>query len=87
MATPAHVVARRVAGSFASTSYSSPSSSSSRLVALKNKCFARFNGGGGNNNNVGGGGTSRAQQQKQQKQQQLQQRSFAVAARGFFSDA
>jgi GTP-binding protein len=88
MASPAHVVARRVAGSFASTSYSSPSSSSSsRLVALKNKCFARFNGGGGNNNNVGGGGTSRAQQQKQQKQQQLQQRSFAVAARGFFSDA
>jgi GTP-binding protein len=87
MATPAHVVARRVAGSFASTSYSSPSSSSSRLVALKNKCFARFNGGGGNNNNVGGGGTSRAQQQKQQKQQQLQQRTFAVAARGFFSDA
>lgn len=82
MASPAHVVARRVAGSFASTSYSSPSSSSSRLVALKNKCFARFNGGG--NNNVGGGGTSRAQQQKQQ---QLQQRSFAVAARGFFSDA
>jgi GTP-binding protein len=87
MAAPAHVVARRVAGSFASTSYSSPSSSSSRLVALKNKCFARFNGGGGNNNNVGGGGTSRAQQQKQQKQQQLQQRTFAVAARGFFSDA
>ena len=87
MASPAHVVARRVAGSFASTSYSSPSSSSFRLVALKNKCFARFNGGGsGNKNNVGGGGTSRAQQQKQ-KQQQLQQRTFAVAARGFFSDA
>jgi len=89
MAT-AHVVARRVAGSFASTSYSSPSSSSSsRLVALKNKCFARFNGGV--NDNVGGGGTSRAQrgfqaQQQAQQQQRLQQRT-AVAARGFFSDA
>ena len=79
----AHAVARRVAGSFASTSYSSPSSSSSRLVALKNKCFARFNGGG---NNV----TSRGQRgfQAQHEQQQLQhQRTALVAARGFFSDA